>query len=119
MCNLHDILLSSEETFQKKKYEFDCMFTCISLDERKKHWVIYKDYTGKVLNIFCEFHTAISNIENLSNNKVTLRAGGQNLRSRQLSEIRTIYKMLGIDSLHAAAKVPLDDHLVSLVKEYI
>ena len=65
LCNLHDFLLSSEEIFEKKKYKFDCMLTCLSLDERKKHWVMYKDYAGKVLNIRCAFHTAISNIENL------------------------------------------------------
>ena len=66
LCNLHDILLSSEKIFEKKKYEFDCMFTCLSLDERK-NWVMYSDYAGKVLNMRFEFHTDISNIENLSN----------------------------------------------------
>ena len=82
------------------KYDFDHMFNCLAKDEKIKHWPMFRDSLAKVMNVQREFRNAITTIESLSNYRLTLRAGGQNLRARQLSEIRIICRNLGVSCLH-------------------
>lgn len=108
--------LSTDEGWMMIKFKFDQMFACLSTSEKVEHWAMFRDFLHKVLNIRREFIVTISDLESLSDHRFTMRAGGQNLRARQLSEIRMICKMLGIITLHDVDNFDLDaDKLLSLL----
>ena len=63
----------------------------------------------KVNNVRREFEIKVSIMEEKSNNKLTYRAGGQDLKSKQLSLIRQIYRSLNVETLHASNKTSISD----------
>ena len=81
--------------------------------------MIFRDSRRRVLNIQKEFATQVSHLESLSNYRWTLRAGGQDLRSRQLSEVRTICRILQLSSLHGDDGLILRETLFQEAKEYV
>lgn len=58
-------------------------------------------------------------MESLSNFKYTFRAGGQDLRARQLSEIRIICRILKVSSLHGNEGCSLDKRDLQQAKWYV
>ena len=80
---------------------------------------MFRDSRGKVINIKREFKMSVTNLESFSNYKYTLRAGRQDLRARQLSEIRNICRFLGISTLHGNQKLMLDEDKLRVGKGYV
>ena len=70
------------------------------------------------MNVEREFKTAIAQLERYSKNNKTLRGGGQDLRSRQLSEIRTICRLLGISTIHGNHDHILNENFTN-AREYV
>lgn len=102
-----------------RKFEYNAMFSKISEAEKGNHWEIFQDCRRKVLNIQKEFEVQVSDLESLSYNRWTIRAGGQNLRSRQLSEIRTLCALLNKSNLHGNNGLVLDETNLQNAKSYI
>ena len=102
-----------------QKFEYDGLFELISKQERADYWVLFRDSKRKVLNVEREFSIKISKLEAFSAHKYTIRGGGQNLRSRQLSEIRHVCRLLGVSSLHGQNNLILDTERLEQVKDYV
>ena len=113
-----DALLSTEQTWMMKKYEYSVMLSCLSSTEKSHFWSMFRDNLRKVLNIKREFQDKVMTVENLSNYRMTLRAGGQDLRARQLSEIRVICNFLGLSTLHEVDKLEISAGCLTNVKQY-
>ena len=111
--------VTTEEYWEMRKFEYYGIFANIPDIEKADHWVTFRDSRQRVLNIQKEFATQISHLESLSNYKWTLRAGGQDLRSRQLSEIRTICRILKLSTLHGNHGLILGETLLQEAKEYV
>ena len=47
-----------------------------------------------------------------------MRGGGQDLRSRQLSEIREVARIIGVTSIHGSHGVELSEETLRKVKEH-
>ena len=73
----------------------------------------------KVLNVEMEFSMTVARVESFSQGKWTIRGGGQDLRSRKLSEIRRLSKILGVTSLHASHKWKLDEKMINEAKDHV
>ena len=48
-----------------------------------------------------------------------MRGGGQDLRSRQLSEIRQVARIIGMTSIHGSHKVKLNEESLVKAKEHV
>ena len=112
-------MLGTEEKYMMKRFEYDQMFSCLSTEERAKNWTMFRDSISKVLNVRREFTSTISTVESFSNHRMTLRAGGQDLRARQLSEIRAICRKLSISTLHDVDKRTVEPEKLQSVKRYV
>ena len=77
---------------------------------------MFRDSLNKVLNVRLEFLMTITGVESRSDYQFTLRGGGQNLRARQLSEIRNICRKLSISSLHDQDNLTIEPGKVLCVK---
>ena len=64
-----------------KRFEYDQMFSCLSSKEKVENWTMFRDSIRKVVNIRREFTSTISTVESCSDHRMTLRAGGQDLRA--------------------------------------
>ena len=96
LSRLPDAAVSTDEFWKMRKYEYCGLFVNLSDAEKVNHWELYRDYRQKVFNIQRQCSIQVSDIESLSDHRWTIRGGGQDLRSRQLSEIRTICRILRI-----------------------
>ena len=61
----------------------------------------------------------VSQVETLSANKMTMRGGGQDLRSRQLSEVRKICSLLAITTFHGSNNCILNEENLENAKNYV
>ena len=77
---------------------------------------MFRDSLNKVLNVRLEFFMTITGVESRSDHEFTLRGGGQNLRARQLSEIRNICRKLSISTIHDQDNLTLEPSKVLIVK---
>ena len=89
------------------------------MEERRDHWILYRDSRGKVLNVKREFSSTVANVESFSDGKWTIRGGGQDLRSRQLSEVRMLSSILGVATFHGSNNFILDEEKLKEVKDYV
>ena len=102
-----------------KRYEYERLFETLSEGEKVENWRLFRDNRGKVNNTQREFHTEVRRYEEFSNHKWTMRTGGQDLRSKQLSVIRIICAILEIDTIHGNHKLVLSEDSVKKVKDYV
>ena len=61
----------------------------------------------------------VARVESYSRGRWTIRGGGQDLRSRKLSEIRKLSTLLGVTSLHGCHEHILDDKMLNEAKDHV
>ena len=89
------------------------------MEERRDHWTLYRDSRGKMLNVERAFSSTVAYVESFSNGKWTIRGGGQDLRSRQLSEVRKPLSILGVATFHGSNNFILDEEKLKEAKDYV
>ena len=119
LSTIPDAARTSEDYWEMQRYEYDQLFQALNESEKTEHWVIFRDSKKKVLNDEREFKSLVSKIESFANYKWTIRSGGQDLRARQLSEIRLICKHLRIKTLHSSNMKKVSDIDLQKAKDYV
>ena len=100
LTKLPDAVLTTANFWEIRKFQYDLLFTILSESEKSEHWKLYRDNKRKVLNVESEFRMLVTTIESFSNFRWTIRGGGQDLRAKQLAEIRLIFGLLEVNTLH-------------------
>ena len=101
-----------------RKYEYIQLFSTSLENDLEKYWYLWRDKRAKVINVQREFGMTVETLESYSYYKYTIRGGGIDMRSRQLSEIRTICRLLGITTLHGSNKKKLSVEQLDKAKDY-
>ena len=111
---------TTDEFFQQlQKYRYKDTFRHLDYEGLITHWKMQRDQLNKVNNVKREFGIPVRELENKSNHKQTLRAGGQNMRSKQLEIIRQICSNLQVSTLHGNDQHVLQEDLFQTTLEQV
>lgn len=102
-----------------QKFQYNQLFKVLSEHEKIEYWVLFRDSKRKVFNVRREFQMLVSEIESFSNFRWTIRSEGQDLRARQLSEIRAICKLLRVTTLHAQNNFKIIEDDLRRANDYV
>ena len=95
------------------------MFLYLNEDELATNWHMWRDEERKVHNVLREFGNSVYLVENKLEGKWTLRAGGQIMRSKQLSIIREICYKLELITLHGSHMKKLNGELLEIALDMV
>lgn len=119
LSRMPEATLTSDHYWEMQKFQYNQLFKVLSDREKIQNWHLFRDSKRKVLNIKREFQMLVSEIESFSNFRWTIRSEGQDLRARQLSEIRAICKLLRVTTLHAENNYKINGDDLQRANDYV
>ena len=95
------------------------MFLHLNENELALNWHMWRDEEYKIHNVSREFGSSVKQVEKKLDGKLTLRAGEQIMRSKQLSIIREICFKLELITLHGSHMKKLNSELLEKVLDMV